>query len=316
MAVENLVSLAWLRYHGVVDTSLPFRERTYPIIYRIFRYSHRKGPEDLPTENQGLSFQDIFFSIAVWSYCWQVWKIQSKKNHANLMKHAPILRFPSILTQKKHSGQKMAFPKLCVVLLFFRDMFLMTFRVGWDAPLPYPVFVNLARCCCTSLWHLRVSGVRKVPERHLQLESVFLYPNFIPTCGETLGITLSWVFHSILSHLVNLVKVSDSGRIHSPPKKPSTRLERGYFPRTGMHRLVEKKRHGICSLRVCSGGIFVNLVNHVVLWLTRSWSQHATGYTIDIPMISTRISFPWAKSFTLFLTLWSSQCHFLVIDLF
>lgn len=144
----------------------------------IFRYSHRKGPEDLPTENQGLSFQDIFFSIAVWSYFWQVWKIQSKKNHANLMKHAPILRFPSSLTQKTHSSQKMAFPKWCVVLLFFRDMFLMTFRVGW-------MLLSLTQS--SSIWpgvaahpfgisEFLESG--KFQRDNLQLESVFLYPTY------------------------------------------------------------------------------------------------------------------------------------------
>ena len=197
MAVKNLVSLAWLRYHGVVDTSLPFRERTYPIIYMIFRYSHRKGPEDLPTENEGLSFQDIFFSIAVWSYCWQVWKIQSKKNHANLMKHAPILRFVSILTQKKHIPVKKRHFQNCVFFCcFFGICFFWPF--GW-------VGMLLSLTQSSSIWpgvaahpfgisEFLESG--KFQRDNLQLESVFLYPNFIPTCtcGETLGIILSWFF--------------------------------------------------------------------------------------------------------------------------
>lgn len=125
--------------------------------------------------------------------------------------------------------QKWHFQNCACFFLFFRDMFFFDLSGGLDAPLPYPVFVNLARCCCTSLWHLRVSGVRKVPERQFAAGKCI----FIPQLYTDLYL---WrdvrnhpklVFHSILSHLVNLVKVSDSGRIHSSLQKTKHQAWKG-----------------------------------------------------------------------------------------
>lgn len=246
MAVKNLVSLAWLKYHGVVDTSLPFRERTYPIIF--IWYSDipiEKDPKIFPLKIRGSVSRIYFFLLQFGLISGRCGRFNRRKT-MRIWWNMPQFWDSQAVWLKRHIPvKKWHFQNGALFCCFFGICFWWPFGwVGCSSPLPSlrqfgQVLLHIP-LASPSFWSPESS------RETICSWKVYFYTQLIPLyLWRDVRNHPKLVFHSILSHLVNLVKVSDSGRIHSSPQKPSTRLERVYFPRTGMHRFVEKKRHSL-----------------------------------------------------------------------